>query len=233
MRTDRAYEEKMTALGIRLLERGQGDYPEELEALHRPPERLHLVGDPALLTRPRVAIIGSRMATQTGERTARTIARTLSEEGVTIVSGLARGIDGAAHTGALEGCGSTIGIVGHGFATVYPPEHRSLYTRVKERGLLISAYPVDTPIGRYSFVERNRLIAALAEAVVVIEAAKRSGTRHTVDFALSLGKEIFVVPQHPARPNSAGLIELLRLGATPLESPSDILRILRRSSGVT
>ncbi len=225
MRVDQQYISRLARLGIHLSHRGEAEYPLALETLHRPPERLHLLGDTTLLTGRRVAIIGSRMATQTGVHTAGTIARTLSENGVTVVSGLARGIDAAAHRGALSGRGSTIGILGHGFSTVYPPEHRHLYTQLKERGLLISAYPLDTPVGRYRFVQRNRLIAALSEAVVVVEAGKRSGTRHTVDFALSLGREIFVVPQHPARPNSAGLMDLLKLGATPLDDVADLLEI--------
>jgi len=162
-------------------------YPAALSELTDPPPVLFWKGKLELLDRPAVAIVGSRRATEVGRRSAETLGRILAEGGVTVVSGMALGIDGAAHRGALQGGGQTAAVLGSGFRVIYPKGHRSLFKEIGERGLLLSEFLPDEPPLPHHFPKRNRIIAALVRAVIVVEAGRKSGALITVDHGLDLG----------------------------------------------
>jgi DNA processing protein len=198
-------------------------YPESLRALSDPPPLLFLRGQARLLVSPCVAIVGSRRATEGGRRTAETLGARLASAGVTVVSGMALGIDGAAHRGALNGGGNTVAVLGSGLEVVHPPSHRSLFRRIASAGLVVSEFlPSETALP-FNFPKRNRIIAALAEAVIVVEAGERSGALITVEHALDLGKDILVVPGSVENPQCRGSNCLLRDGARALPDPDAVL----------
>ena len=191
-----------------------------------PPKRLWLRGDAALLDRPVVAIVGTRTATAYGERIAFELARTLAGAGAAVISGLARGIDAAAHCGALEAGGATIAVLGTGLDVVYPRAHAALQREIAERGLLISELaPADLAHGG-SFPRRNRIIATLAHVTVVVEAGVKSGALITAAYALELGRTIAAVPGPIDIPQAEGSNALLRDGAMPITSISDAVTLL-------
>lgn len=198
-------------------------YPASLMELVDPPPLLFLRGDKALLTEPAVAIVGSRRATEAGRRAAERIGRILAEAGVTVVSGLALGIDGAAHRGALQGGGKTLAVLGCGLGRVYPAAHRGLFREIGRKGLLVSEFLPGESALPHHFPKRNRVIAALSRAVVVVEAGNKSGALITVDHGLDLGREIFVVPGSVENPQAAGSNALLREGARVVPDPGAIL----------
>ena len=201
-------------------------YPESLSELTDPPPLLFLKGRWELLAGPAVAIVGSRRATEVGRRAAETMGRILAEAGVTVVSGMALGIDGAAHRGALQGGGNTVAVLGSGLRVIYPRSHRSLFREIGERGLLVSEFlPHETALPHH-FPKRNRIIAALARAVVVVEAGRRSGALITVDHGLDLGRDILVTPGSVENPQALGSNALLREGARVLPDPAGILEEL-------
>jgi len=201
-------------------------YPECLLALADPPPLLFLKGREELLTGPAVAVVGARKATEGGRRAAEALGRVLAGAGITVVSGLARGIDGAAHRGALEGGGKTVAVLGSGLRVVYPPTHRALFRDIGSRGLLVSEFLPTEPALPHHFPKRNRIIAALAQAVVVVEAGKKSGALITVDHGLDLGREILAFPGSMENPQAVGSNALLREGARILTSPEAILEEL-------
>ncbi len=190
-----------------------------------PPERLWLVGCPGVLERPSVAIVGARNATPTGRDLARRLARDLAGEGWLVVSGLARGIDAAAHEGALSASGASLGVLGTGIDVCYPRESRALYRGLGTRGLLMSEFAPGMPPLRHHFPRRNRIIAALSRAVVVVEGAARSGSRITADLALDLGREVLAVPRDPILPGAEMPNTLIRAGATPCTGADDVLSL--------
>ena len=203
-------------------------YPGALLNTADPPLMLYLHGQPEVLDHPRkLAIVGSRNPTPQGETNARQFARSLGEAGVCVVSGLALGVDGAAHAGALEGGGTTIAVVGTGLDTVYPRRHDALANRIAERGLLISEYPLGTPPLAANFPQRNRIIAGLSQGTLVVEAAVRSGSLITARFAAGQGREVFAIPGSVHAPQSRGCHALIRQGAKLVESAQDILEDLR------
>lgn len=202
-------------------------YPASLLELTDPPPLLFLKGMVELLHEPAVAIVGSRQATEAGRRTAETMGRRLAQVGITVVSGLALGIDGAAHRGALAVGGKTVAVLGSGLRTVYPRSHHALFREVGERGLLASEFSPGEPALPHHFPRRNRIIAALSRAVVVVEAGKRSGALITVDHGLDLGKDILVVPGSVESPRSQGSNALLREGARAIPDPESIVDELR------
>ena len=207
--------------------RGRPGYPPLLAELHDPPARLFLRGRPAeLLARPAVAIVGARSCSSYGAQVARGLARELGAAGVVVVSGLARGIDGEAHRGALAGGGITIAVLGCGIDRDYPRSHAELARRIAEEGLVVSEYPSGVEPAPWRFPARNRIIAGLARATVVVEARERSGALITADFALELGRDVFAVPGEITAALSAGTNDLLRQGAAPLLSADDILGAL-------
>ncbi len=201
-------------------------YPSSLSELTDPPPVLFLKGRWELLTRPAVAIVGSRRATEVGRRAAETMGRVLAEAGVTVVSGMALGIDGAAHRGALQGWGDTVAVLGSGFRVIYPLPHSPLFREIGKRGLLVSEFLPHELALPHHFPKRNRIIAALARAVVVVEAGRKSGALITVDHGLDLGREIFVTPGSVENPQSQGSNALLREGARVLPDPAGILKEL-------
>jgi DNA processing protein len=210
--------------GARLIALCESDYPAALAAIPDPPPLLYARGHASLLARPAVAVIGARNASAVGRKMARLLAEGLGAEDVIVVSGLARGIDGAAHEAALAT--GTIAAVAGGIDVVYPPEHAELMTAIAERGLLVSEQPPGVQPTARDFPKRNRLISGLSRGVVVVEAAARSGTLITARFALEQGREVFAVPGSPLDPRCQGANRLLRDGATLVEGPADILEAL-------
>lgn len=198
-------------------------YPWRLALLREPPPVLAVCGDASLLGRRAVAIVGARAASAYGRAVARRLAADLAAAGLVIVSGLARGIDAAAHEGALEAGGKTVAVLACGPEQVYPPEHRALAGRIAASGALVSELPPGTPPRAAHFPLRNRLISGLAEALVVVEARLRSGSLHTVRHALDQGIDVLAVPGPVDAPTSEGPNRLLRDGAAPALDASDVL----------
>lgn len=220
-------------VGGRALIRDDPDYPELLSHIGQPPPVIYLHGNSALLEMTSVAVVGSRAATSYGRRVGRTLARDLSLAGVCVVSGLALGIDAAAHSGALDADGATIGVLGCGLDVVYPRGNSYLYERLRASGLLISEYPLGTPPEGFRFPARNRIIAGLSRAVVVVEASKKSGSLITVQHALEQGREIFAVPGQVDSVKSAGTHWLVQQGATLAVSAADVINHLGLDFGCT
>ena len=210
-------------LGIRTVPIGSRAYPTRLNDLHDPPPVLFLRGEISLLEKDAVAVVGSRKATAYGRRTAEAIGRSLAAHGVVVVSGLALGIDGAAHRGALYARGGTIGVLGSGADRPHPPSHTRLFDKIGREGLLLSEFLPRTPPLPHHFPRRNRIIAALSRCVVVVEAAARSGALITMDHALDLGRDIFAVPGSLESPNSRGTNAMIRDGAGIVVSPEAVV----------
>ena len=208
------------------IERGSADYPPALAECPTAPGRLWIRGDISLLGRRCVAIVGTRSATAYGERVAHELARTLALAGACVVSGLARGIDGAAHRGALEAGGATIAVLGTGVDVVYPRAHAQLQATIGARGLLVSELAPANVAHGGSFPKRNRIIAALASVTVVVEAPHKSGALITAAHALELGRTVAVVPGPIDIPQAQGSNELLRDGAMPITSIADAVTLL-------
>ena len=199
------------------------DYPAALLELGHAPLVLYFIGRRALLNRPALAIVGSRNATPQGLDNARAFARALAEAGVTVVSGLALGIDGAAHEGALDTDASTLAVVGTGLDRVYPARHRDLARAIAARGGLISEFPPGTPPLGHNFPRRNRLLSGLARGVLVVEAALSSGSLITARLAGEQGREVFAIPGSIHSPLARGCHKLIREGAKLVETAQDIL----------
>lgn len=217
---------QLVAAQVRMLPFGADAYPARLAALADAAPLLGVRGDPALLAIPFVAIVGARAPTRLGLELAHRLARDLAEHGVGVVSGLARGIDAAAHRGALEGGGVTVAILGCGPEQVYPHEHAQLAEQIAARGAVLSELPVGAPPAKHHFPLRNRLISALARAVVVVEARARSGSLVTARHAADQGRDVLAVPGAVGAPTSEGPNQLLRAGAWPVLDVSDILGAL-------
>ena len=201
-------------------------YPESLRALPGSPPWLYVKGDPAWLARPALAIVGSRNATPQGRRDAEAFARTLAEAGLTIVSGMAEGIDAAAHEGGLAGGGS-VAVVGTGLDRVYPAKNRDLAHRIATGGALVSEFSLGTPPRPGHFPRRNRIISGLSLGVLVVEAALDSGSLITARLAGEQGREVFALPGSIHTPLSKGCHRLIKEGAKLVESAADILEELR------
>jgi DNA processing protein len=211
----------------RCLRRGVPPYPALLSTIPDPPAVLWLRGEaPAeLLTRPAVAIVGARACSSYGRSVARSLARELAGAGLVVVSGLARGIDGEAHRGALDAGGVTVAVLGCGIDRDYPAAHRDLARRIGESGLVVSEYEAGVEPAPWRFPARNRIIAGLCMATVVVEARERSGALITADFALEDGREVMAVPGEITSAVSAGSNALLRIGATPVTAAADVLEV--------
>ncbi len=215
------------ALGAQLLCSGEPEYPERLAALDPPPPVIWARGRVGLLARPSVAVVGARIASASGQRFARALAKDLGEAGYVVISGMARGIDGAAHEGALKT--GTVAVLAGGIDDVYPPEHLGLYERLIEDGCVVSESPVGRRAQAKDFPRRNRLISGLSEGVVVVEAELRSGSLITARLAAEQGREVFAVPGSPLDPRSRGTNDLIRQGAVLCEGIDDVLRELQGS----
>jgi DNA processing protein len=218
-------QEAVLALGGHWIHHGAPGYPPLLALLDDAPPVLAVVGDPGLLASRQVAIVGARNASVAGRRIAEDLAEALGEAGVTITSGLARGVDTAAHAGALR-TGRTIGVLPGGLDIAYPPENRELQDRIAQEGLLVAESPLGTaPLARH-FPRRNRIVAGLALGIVVVEAALRSGTLITARLGTEAGREIYAVPGSPLDPRCQGSNDLLRQGAHLCENAQDVLDLL-------
>ena len=212
------------AAGARLLVQGQAPYPDLLSDLDDAPPFLWVIGDPALLTRPMISLVGARNASSLGLRMARTLAAELGEAGFIVVSGLARGIDAAAHEAALTR--GTVAVQAGGVDTIYPSENSELAGQIAAQGLRLSEQPMGLqPMARH-FPRRNRIISGLSRATVVVEAAARSGSLITARDALDQGRDVLAVPGHPMDARAAGCNMLIRDGAVLVRSAADVLEIL-------
>jgi len=209
--------------GVSLLAVDAPDYPVLLREIYDPPLVLWILGRlPRVEEGPALAVVGTRGASPQGRALARSMARDLAAAGATIVSGLARGIDAAAHEGALDGGGRTLAVLGSGVDRVYPPEHVALAARIGERGAVVSELPLGTPPFAGNFPKRNRIIAGLSRAVVVVEAPERSGALVTARLALDEGREVLAVPGHPSSPGATGTNSLIRDGAILARDARDV-----------
>lgn len=198
-------------------------YPRRLFDLPDPPPLLYIKGDPALLARPAVAIVGARGATTQGRRNAQAFGRALSDAGLAVVSGLAQGVDAAAHAGGLLGRGGTVAVTGTGADIVYPRENLALAHEVAERGAIVTEFPLGMRGLAGNLPRRNRIIAALARGVLVVEAAARSGSLITARLAAELGRDVFAIPGSIHAPLSKGCHLLIGQGAKLVECPQDVL----------
>lgn len=219
--------ERASAVGYETVGRREIGYPALLAAIFDPPERLYLRGlRRDLLEGPCVAVVGSRACSSYGAGVAESVARSLAAAGVVVVSGLARGIDAAAHRGALAAGGATLAVLGCGIDRDYPASNAGLARRIADTGLIVSEYGAGVEPAPWRFPARNRIVAGLSAATVVVEARERSGALITADFALEEGREVFAVPGPITAALSAGSNGLLRLGAAPLLEPADVLSLL-------
>ncbi len=206
------------------------DYPAQLLTISDPPLILFVQGDAAALSRPAVGIVGARNATQQGIANARVFAQSLAEKNITVVSGMALGIDAAAHEGALNAVNNphaTIAVVGTGIDRVYPASHRDLAHRIAAQGAVVSEFPIGTPPMAHNFPRRNRLIAGLSRGVLEVEAALRSGSLITARVAGEQGREVLAIPGSIHAPLSKGCHQLLKQGAKLVESAQDVMEELR------
>ncbi len=223
----RTIRESSAQAQVRVLGCTDGDYPDALRDLPDPPSVIFTIGAIEMADAPAVAIVGTRRASSYGLRVAKAIATECARAGVTVVSGLAQGIDGAAHEAALAAGGRTVAVLGTGPDIVFPTRHRSLQQRIAQEGLLISELPPGEPGHAGTFPRRNRLIAALAQLTIVVEAGERSGALITAAHACDLSRKLAVVPNAIDVPSAIGSNALLREAlAIPLLAPSDVLELL-------
>ena len=216
--------EKLAKLGGRILFCGETAYPGALAALDAPPPAISILGRAELLTRETIAMVGARNASALGIKFARMMAQDLGQAGLVIASGMARGIDAAAHAGALTT--GTVAVLAGGVDIVYPPENQGLYDLLRAQGAVISDMPLGVSPQARHFPRRNRVISGLARGVVVVEAAERSGSLITAHYALEQGREIFAVPGSPLDPRAKGGNRLIRDGAMLTENARDVLSVL-------
>ena len=207
-------------------EKGDEKYPPELLDLAAPPDPLYAIGRISALAKPRVAIVGTRNSTAYGERITRMLTRTLVRAGVSVISGMARGIDAAAHRTAIEEGGNTVAVLGTGIDVPYPVGHRQLHRAIAEHGLVLSENPPGATAHQGAFPKRNRIIAALASVTIVVEAGFKSGALNTASQALELGRVVAAVPGPIDSEQSKGSNQLLRDGAVMIASVDDALALL-------
>jgi DNA processing protein len=222
-----AYLRELRSAGYDWIPRSDPAYPPRLRTIQDPPPGLFVraVGLPAVDQEPTIAIVGARACSPYGSSVAHELARALAAAGVVIVSGLARGIDAAAHRGALE-AGRTIAVLGCGIDRDYPRAHASLAAQIAERGMILSEYAPGVEPAPWRFPARNRIVAGLADATIVVEARERSGALITADLALDEGRDVLAVPGEITSRLSRGTNHLLRLGAAPVTCVEDVLRVL-------
>ena len=217
------------SLGVRLIGLREPDYPPALAAIADPPPLLAVRGNVSALRPPQIAIIGSRNASAAGLKIAQTLARDIGAAGFGIVSGLARGIDAAAHRGSLSS--GTVAVLAGGHDVVYPPEHAGLLDDILQTGAAVSEMPLGWELRAADFPRRNRLISGLALAIVVVEAAKRSGSLITARLALDQGREVLAVPGSPLDPRAEGTNALLKQGATLVTEAADVVSVVTPIAG--
>ena len=227
-----AYLTRLRDAGVGWIARSSPAFPPLLHAIHDPPPGLFVRGEagPDLLRHPSVAVVGARSCSPYGAQVARMLGRELGRAGLIVVSGLARGVDGEAHRGALEAGAFTVGVLGCGIDRDYPAAHRELAARIRATGLTVSEYAPGVEPAPWRFPARNRIIAGLSAATVVVEARDRSGALITADLALEEGREVFAVPGEVTSALSSGTNDLLKLGATPLTTAADVLDVFGLAS---
>lgn len=218
--------EKMEAANIRMIPWASQDYPQKLKEIEDKPVCLYVKGRLPDIEKKAAAIVGARNCSYYGRETAAELGRVLGRNGVEVISGMARGIDAAGQWGALDGGGESFAVLGCGVDVCYPPEQGKLYRLLQSRGGLLSEYPMGMPPHAANFPPRNRIISAMADIVVVVEARERSGSLITVDFALNQGKEIFAVPGRLTDALSRGCNELIKHGAGIVTAPETLLEEL-------
>jgi DNA processing protein len=214
---------KYEKAGIRFVTIFDREYPQLLRETAQPPWILYAIGNLSLLEAASVAVVGTRTPTVYGKRVAETLSEDLSAAGLCIVSGLARGIDSAAHRGAMKAEGSTIAVLGCGIDVVYPPENAGLYRQIAERGLIVAEQPAGMAAKPGLFPLRNRIIAGISRGTLVVEAAERSGSLITADQALECSRDVFAVPGPITSPKSIGALSLIKQGAKTVTGASDII----------
>ncbi|HJU26778.1 MAG TPA: DNA-processing protein DprA [Rhodanobacteraceae bacterium] len=212
--------------GHHLLRFTDADFPPQLDGQSQPSAALFVAGDPALLLRPQIAVVGARAASAQGLSNAREFSRAFARAGLIVTSGMADGIDGAAHAGAIDAGGSTIAVIGTGPDLVYPRKHRELAARIAEHGAIVSEYPLGTPALPAHFPQRNRLIAGLALGTLVVEAGVQSGSLITARLAGELGREVFALPGSIHNPLARGCHRLIRDGARLTETAQEVIELL-------
>ena len=218
--------DQLEAKGITVLIQTDENYPRRLQELEQPPPVLYMLGELTSEDEWAVAVVGTRRVTAYGRQVAEDIAGTLARNGISVISGLARGIDSISHQAALHAGGRTIAVLGSGLDRIYPPENRRLAEQIAAHGALISDYAPGTPPEASNFPPRNRLISGLSLAVVIVEAGQTSGALITAAFAADQGREVFAVPGNISSPGSKGTNRLIRDGAQPLLHPEQVLEAL-------
>lgn len=218
--------DQIQSKGVQVLTWLDESYPQRLREIEQPPPVLYLRGNLIAEDTWAVAIVGTRRVTPYGRQVTEEIAAFLAGNGITVVSGLARGVDALAHNAALKAGGRSLAVLGSGVDRIYPPENRALAEQIIERGAVLSDYALGTPPEASNFPPRNRIISGLSMAVVVIEAGETSGALITAEFAAEQGREIFAVPGNILAPQSKGTNKLIQQGALPLLSASDIMQAL-------
>ena len=217
---------KIEAQGIKILTWEDETYPQRLKEIEQPPPVLYLRGEYLPEDLFAVAVVGTRRVTAYGRQITEELAAFLAANGITVISGLARGVDAIAHQTSLKAGGRTIGVLGSGVDKIYPPEHRALAEKMIEHGAIISDYPPGTPPEASNFPPRNRIVSGLSLAVVVVEAGETSGALITAGFAAEQGREVFAVPGSILAPQSKGTNKLIQNGALPLLSVNDLMQAL-------
>jgi DNA processing protein len=215
--------------GASVLAFGSPGFPALLARIRRAPAALYVLGDPAVLHEPQLAMVGARKATPAGIRNAHDFAQEFARLGLTVTSGLALGIDGASHEGALDGGGPTVAVCGNGLDIVYPREHRALAARIRERGALVSEFAPGTEPLPDHFPRRNRILSGLAHGTLVVEAGLRSGSLDTANHAVDQGRDVFAIPGSIHNPVARGCHKLIRQGAKLVEDVRDVLAELKIS----
>jgi DNA processing protein len=217
---------------IEVIDMGNSFYPDRLKNIHDPPIVIFACGNSSLLAHGvPVGIVGSRKASNSGLNLAYSVAKRLSLNDVSVVSGLASGIDSFAHRGALDGSGATIAVLGNGIDIVYPKENREVYERIKQKGVLVTEFSLGTRPLKWNFPKRNRIISGLSVGVLIVEAALTSGALITAQFALDQGREVMAFPGRAASENFGGNNRLIKEGAHLVESAEDILQIIGKEVG--
>ena len=219
--------DNITKKGIKVLTWKDPDYPRRLNEINQAPPVLYVNGSINVEDDWAVAVVGTRRVTPYGRQVTVEIARFLAQNGVTVVSGLARGVDAIAHQAALQAGGRTIAVLGSGVDVIYPPEHRKLALDIVEQGALVSDYPIGTPPDGVNFPPRNRIISGLSLATIVVEAGETSGALITAEFAVDQGRDVFAVPGSILASQSEGTNKLIEQGARPLLKVDEILEVLK------
>lgn len=225
--TLRQYFSTLFVMKINRISPEKHKYLQIILSIAKSPEILHVMGTLPDARIPTVAIVGTRKPTSYGKEVTHQLSYDLANRGVVVISGLALGVDGIAHRAALEAHGTTIAVLGNGLPRIYPATHKSLADDIVKRGgAIISEYEPDTEAYPHQFLERNRIVSGLADAIIITEAAARSGTLNTAAHALEQGKQVFVVPGNITSPMSSGCNALLKQGATPITGADDVLEVI-------